>query len=127
MPNTAKYNLDNDKLSLFPDDRLNEEEYQRVTAAGLRWWRGHQAFVGTWTPEREDVVLTFAAKVEVVDEQGDPEARAARLQGRADRAQGRADERRSAVRQILGRIPPGQPILCDHPGGRRHRHDLERV
>lgn len=126
MPHTAKYNQDNDKLYLFPEDRLSEEEYGRVTAAGLRWWRGHRAFVGNWTPEREDLVLEFAP-IATVDEPDDPQARTARFQGRARRAQGRADERRGAMRLILGSIPLGQPILRDHPSAKRHRRDLERV
>lgn len=127
MPHTATYNQDNDKLYLRPEAHVSDEDYARLTACGLRWWRGHRAFVGNWTPEREDLVLEFAKEITVVDEPDDPEARAARFQGKAKRAQGRADERRGAVRQILGRIPPGQPILRDHPSARRHRRDLERV
>ena len=42
MPHTATYNQDNDKLYLFPGERLTDDEYQRVSACGLRWWRGHR-------------------------------------------------------------------------------------
>ena len=106
MPHAAKYNQDNDKLYLFPEDRLTDEEYQQVTRAGLRWWRGHRAFVGNWTPEREDVVLKFAP-IATVDEPENFQGRAARLTGKAKRAQGRADARRGAVRQIMDAIPLG--------------------
>lgn len=78
MPHTAKYNQDNDKLYLFPDARLSDDDYQLVTGAGLRWWRGHRAFVGNWTPEREDVVLKFAP-ITTVDEAEDFQARAERF------------------------------------------------
>lgn len=126
MPHTATYNQDNDKLYLFPGERLTDDEYQRVTACGLRWWRGHKAFVGNWTPEREDVVQAFAT-IEAVDEPEDFQGRAARFTGKAKRAQGRADARRGAVRQIMDAIPLGQPMLRDHSSARRYRRDMDRV
>lgn len=55
------------------------------------------------------------------------EARAARLREQAERKDAQAAAARQAERQILDRIPPGQPILVGHHSEKRHRRDLARA
>lgn len=53
--------------------------------------------------------------------------RAQRLAERAERHSRAAGQREQAAAHILGRIPPGQPILVGHHSEGRHRRDLDRA
>lgn len=54
-------------------------------------------------------------------------ARADRLEAAADRAKARSNTAYGAQKEILDRIPPGQPILIGHHSEKRHRRDLGRA
>jgi hypothetical protein len=55
------------------------------------------------------------------------EARRQRYLKRADAAEAESDRRYTAFRQIVERIPMGQPILIGHHSERGHRADLKRM
>lgn len=55
------------------------------------------------------------------------EARIERMRNRAAAKAAEATQASQGAMQILGCIPPGQPILVGHHSERRHRRDLARV
>lgn len=55
------------------------------------------------------------------------QARAERLEARAERASRAAEAAEGSARQVLDRIPLGQPVLVGHHSQRRHERDLARV
>lgn len=120
---TALYNLDDNTLRWSPDSRLGADEYARTRAAGFKWWRGSQAWVAAWTPEREDFLLAFVEKIEHEADPDNPEARILRFAGRAVAADGRAEQRSGAAMQ--GLPPMGEPVKLGHHSARRHLRALE--
>ncbi|GAA5514899.1 hypothetical protein Dcar01_03663 [Deinococcus carri] len=121
---SATYNIEDDTLRWMPGARLDADEYTRTRNAGFKWWRGHEAWVATWTPEREDFLLEFVEGIEHEADSGDPEARVARFAGRAAAAEGRAGARRAAASK--GLPPMGEPIKVGHHSEGRHRRAIER-
>lgn len=73
----------------------------------------------------ETVTRSFAEAERERDDRA--QDRADRRSGLAERAGARAENRFAAEHQILGAIPPGQPILLGHYSQRRHERDLERA
>ncbi len=126
----ATYSLEDNKLRLYPDARLDEEEYGRVKALGFRWAPRQELFVAPmWTPARHDLLLKWCGSVE--DEDVTLEERA---EERSDRFEGyganRLKDARSArgtVEQITSGIPLGQPILVGHHSERHARRDQKRI
>ncbi|GGJ65503.1 DUF3560 domain-containing protein [Deinococcus aquiradiocola] len=123
---TATYHLDDNTLRWTPGARLDPTEYTHVTTAGFRYWRSLDAFVATWTPEREDTLLTYVDVIEHDTDLDDPTGRTERFTSRAAAAERRADNRRETATAITGQIPPGQPILVGHSSEGRHRRALAR-
>ncbi|GAA5513676.1 hypothetical protein Dcar01_02420 [Deinococcus carri] len=121
---SATYNIEDDTLRWMPGARLDADEYARTRAAGFKWWRGHEAWVATWTPEREDLLLEFVEGIEHETDPDAPEARVARFAGRAAAAEGRAGERRAAASK--GLPPMGEPVKIGHHSEGRHRRAIER-
>ncbi|MBB5234509.1 DUF3560 domain-containing protein [Deinococcus budaensis] len=121
---TAVYNVEDDTLRWTPGARLDANEYARTREAGFRWWRGSEAWVATWTPEREDFLLEFVESIEHETDPDDPDARLTRFAGRAAAAEGRAGERRQAA--SAGLPPMGEPIKVGHHSEGRHRRAIER-
>jgi hypothetical protein len=57
MNHTATYSPEDNKLRLYPACRLDQDEYNRVKAAGFKWAPKQELFVAPiWTPEREDLL-----------------------------------------------------------------------
>lgn len=78
----ATYNITNNRLFLWPDARLPEDQYKAVKAVGLVWWpRG--CFTGIWNPEAEDLIKTYA-EIEDDDTPDDVEKRVNRYQTYAE-------------------------------------------
>lgn len=52
---TATYSPEDNKLRLYPSERLDKETYDRVKAAGFAWAPKQQIFVAPmWTPLADD-------------------------------------------------------------------------
>lgn len=120
----AIYNADDDTLRWTPGAHLDANEYARTRETGFRWWRRSEAWVATWTPEREDFLLEFVQEIEHEADPDDPDARLTRFAGRAAAAEGRAGERRQAA--SAGLPPMGEPIKVGHHSEGRHRRAIER-
>lgn len=133
MKATATYSAQDNKLRLYFDARLPEDVYLRVRDAGYRWACKQECFVAPmWTPEREDLALSFLPEGhEIEDEDITLEERAAM---RADRF-ARYESNRikdatmavKAAKDISTHIPFGQPILVGHHSEKRSRRDAERI
>lgn len=126
----ATYSPEDNKLRLYPTERLPEELYRRVRGAGFIWAPMQKIFVAPmWTPEREDLLLELCG--EIGDEETTLEERS---QERAERfteyKQHRAEDAeqaQKAVSAIADNIPLGQPILVGHHSERAARKDAERI
>lgn len=114
-----------------PAHRLDNEDYQAVTKAGFRWKRGEQAFMASWSPEREDFLREKFEIEELTEEEVDlsaaAEDKAARYEGFAGNAAKRSQSAFGTAREISSWIPMGQPILVGHHSEKRHRRDAARI
>lgn len=127
---TATYSPEDNKIRLYPSERLDAETYAKVKAAGYIWAPKQGLFVAPkWTPAREDLALSLAGEIE-------PEemTMAERAQAKIDRLEGLADRRAEqagafsrAARDISERFHMGQPILVGHHSERKARKDKERM
>jgi hypothetical protein len=125
----ATYSLEDNKLRLYPDGRLDPTTYGTLRAAGLHWAPTQQLFVAPmWTPEREDALL------ELVDEIDDEDVSLTeRQEARAERARAfearrlREAEASHDAAMRMARQMDGQPILIGHHSEKRHRRDTARM
>ncbi|NSY39306.1 DUF3560 domain-containing protein [Leisingera sp. ANG59] len=127
---TATYSPEDNKIRLYTSDRLDEETYERVKAAGFKWAPKQELFVAPkWSCKREDLALELAGEIE-------PEGTtlAERAQMKADRLDEIAAKRAAqasaftrAARDISQRFEFGQPILIGHHSERKARKDKERM
>lgn len=130
MQISATYSPDDNKLRLYPLNRLGKEDFDRVKAAGFKWAPKQELFVApAWTPEREDLCLELAGEIEDEDKSlvDRAEERADRFEGYSDKRASEADRAHTGVEAICEHIPPGQPILVGHHSERRARKDAERI
>lgn len=123
---TATYSPDDNKLRLYALERLDDETYQRIRAAGFRWAPKQELFVAPrWTPEREDVLLDLCG--EIGDEDQSKEERSA---DRAERFAGYRDKRRAEAGGHADTFEAG-PSAFGHQNAQRAerqaaRHDRYR-
>ncbi len=126
----ATYSVEDNKLRLYCEDRLDNDLYQRVKAAGFRWAPKQKLFVApSWTPAREDLCIELAGTVEA--EQTSlverAQAKAERLAGISVKRSQQASAFQQAAQRIAERFEFGQPILVGHHSERKARKDQERM
>lgn len=127
---TATYSPEDNKLRLYASQRLDDETYQRIKAAGFQWAPKQDLFYApTWSPKREDILIELAGEIDDEDT-----SLVDRAEERADRFDGyQANRKRDAenaaegVKRIADGIPMGQPILVGHHSERHARKDAERI
>lgn len=126
---TATYSPQDDKLRLFPSQRLNEEEYAKVKALRMQWAPKQKCFYAVWTPGREDLLLRFCGHIEdeTSTREERAEDRARRFEGYSKKREAEAQSTAAAVDSLAKAIPFGQPILIGHHSERRARKDAERI
>lgn len=127
---TATYSPDDNKLRLYTAQRLDEETYSKVRAAGFIFAPKQALFVApAWTPQREDLLISLCG--EIGDEDTSlverAEERAERFSDYSERRAGDASRARAAVDAIADGIPFGQPIMIGHHSQRRAEKDAERI
>jgi len=113
----ATYSPEDNKIRIFPYERLDNADYLRLKEAGYKWGRFQQNFVAPmWTPKRWDLAVELCG--EVGDDTQTTEERAAQRAERFERY--KANRHRDAynaadtVQQLTEHIPAGQPILIGH-------------
>lgn len=87
---TATYNMTNDRLTLCPDSRLTDAEYDRAKAAKFQWWPGQKVFSAVWNTQAEDIALDLAGEITEDDTPDDVAARVDRFTRYADNAEAAA-------------------------------------
>jgi hypothetical protein len=84
----ATYNITNDKLKAWFDERLSNEDYQSMRHAGFTFWHGSKCFAAKWSPTAEDLIRQLG--IETIEEDDEPdnvEARVERYQKYAEGAE----------------------------------------
>jgi protein-L-isoaspartate O-methyltransferase len=126
----ATYSPEDNKLRLYPETRLDTEDYNRVKAAGFIWAPKQQLFVApAWTPSREDLLLEMCGDIEDEDKSlvDRAEERAERFEDYSDKRAIDYERAKNAVSAIADNIPLGQPILVGHHSEKHARKDAERI
>src|SRR5437879_1311221 len=107
----ASYSPEDNKLRLYPSNRLPKELYDRVKAAGFKWAPKQELFVApAWTPAREDLLIELCGEIgdedtSLVDR---AEERAERFDDYSDKRADDANRAKEAVEAIADGIPLGQ-------------------
>jgi len=127
---TATYSPDDNKLRLYSSDRLQDDLYLQVRAAGFIWAPQQKLYVAPkWTPERADLLAELCG--EIGDEDTSlierAEDRADRFETYSEKRAEDAERAHEMVEAIAGHIPFGQPILVGHHSEARARKDAERI
>lgn len=87
----ASYNIVNDRLKVWFDRRLTNEEYAEIRKAGFAYWRGSKCFTRVWSPDAEDfIAVRHGIVIEEDDDPDDTEARVERFSRYAERAESSA-------------------------------------
>lgn len=126
----ATYSPDDNKLRIYPDSRLPEDEYKLVKEAGYSWAPKQELFVcPRWTPTAEDVAIDLCGEIEdedtgMVDR---AEERSDRFRDYSHKRAAESDQARKAVAAIADNIPFGSPILVGHHSEKHARKDAERI
>lgn len=127
---TATYSPEDNKIRLYPDERLDSETYQKVKAAGFKWAPKQELFVAPmWTPDREDLALELCGEIgdedtSLVDR---AEERAERFEEYSEKRENEAYQASESVKQLTDNIPLGQPILIGHHSEKRARKDAQKI
>ncbi|MDP2374395.1 DUF3560 domain-containing protein [Reyranella sp.] len=126
----ATYSPDDNKLRLYPFERLDADTYARVKAHGFKWAPRQRKFVAPmWKPGRADLLTELCG--DIGDEDTSlterAEERAERFEQYKDKRTADANAAQKAVAQIADGIPMGQPILVGHHSERRARKAKERI
>lgn len=127
----STYSPEDNKLRLYPDERLSKEDYEKVRSMGFIWAPKQKLFVAPmWTPSREDFLIEFTGE-EIGDEDTSlverQEERAARFENYSEKREAEAEQVKNSVDSICKHIPFGQPILIGHHSEKRARKDAERI
>lgn len=126
----ATYSPEDNKLRLYPDDRLEPDLYQRVKAAGFIWAPKQKLFVAPlWTPGREDLLVELCGEVEDEDTSlaERAEERAERFETYSENRAKDADTQKDYVKSMTDHIPFGQPILVGHHSEKRARKIAQKI
>lgn len=126
----ATYSPEDNKIRLYPSERLDAETFERVKAAGFKWAPRQELFVAPkWTAAREDLAIELAGSIEAeemtVAERA--EIKAERLEGIAHKRAAESNAYRSRASEISEQFAFGQPILVGHHSERRARKSQEKM
>jgi predicted RNA methylase len=126
----ATYSPEDNKLRLYNDKRLDDEDYKVIADVGFRWAPKQKIFVAPmWTPQREDALLTLVDGIEDEDTTLTERAveRSDRFEDYSEHRQRDAEAAAKGVDRFLDGIPFGQPILVGHHSEKRARKDAEKI
>lgn len=127
---TATYSPEDNKIRLYPSERLDDETYQRVKDAGFRWAPKQELFVAPkWTCQREDLAIELAGEIEAEETTlaERAQAKAERLEGIADRRAAESSAYSRRADELSRAFEFGQPILVGHHSERKARKTQEKM
>lgn len=126
----ATYSPDDNKLRIYPDGRLDTDDYERSRNVGFLWAPKQKLFVcPRWTPQAEDFALELAGTITDEDTSLVDRAkeRAERFTKYSEHRNDDAQRASDGVHAIADNIPFGQPILIGHHSEKRARRDQQRI
>lgn len=130
MQHTATYSPEDNKLRLYPAERLDESTYARVKTAGFSWAPKQGVFVAPmWTPNRFDLLVELCGEVDDEDMTMEERAaqRAARFEEYSDKRLADAEAAAERVHELTDAVPMGQPILVGHHSQRKAEKQKEKI
>jgi hypothetical protein len=86
----ATYNMHDDRLKVWFDERLSKEDYNKAKQIGFVWFYGQKCFSCVWRPGAEDFIASHGIDIECIAEADDVAARAERFDRYANNAEDRA-------------------------------------
>jgi hypothetical protein len=87
----ATYNITDDRLKAWFDERLSKENYDRMRRHGFTFWHGRKCFAAKWSPGAADLLKELGQTIEQDDTPDDVETRVERFQGYAQAGQEQAE------------------------------------
>lgn len=130
MTITATYSPEDNKIRLYPSERLDAATYERVKDAGFKWAPKQELFVAPkWTTKREDLAIELAGEIEL-EEMTLAERAAAkveRLEGLADKRADDANRFARAANELSRSFEFGQPILVGHHSEAKARKTQQKM
>lgn len=130
MKITATYSPEDNKIRLYPTERLDDATFARVKEAGFSWAPKQGLFVAPkWNPAREDLATELAGEIEPEEMTLAERAtiKAERLEGLAHKRHGEANAFARRAGELSEGFAMGQPILIGHHSERKARKDQERM
>ncbi len=117
----ATYSPEDNKLRLYTDVRIDQEDWQLMKANGWKWAPKQELFVCYWSVNKEDFCLALAGDI-----MPEEMTMAERAEAKADRllilAQKRSDQcvgYQRAANDLMNRLDHNQPILGGHHSQRK--------
>lgn len=130
MSITATYSPEDNKLRLYPSERLDAETFARVKEAGFKWAPKQGLFVAPmWTVAREDLAIDLAGDLEAEEMTLAERAaiKAERLDALAEKRNREAGQLARYAENLSQAFYMGQPILIGHHSERKARKTQERM
>jgi hypothetical protein len=130
MNHTATYSPEDNKIRIYPAQRLNKDDFYKLKAEGFHWAPKQELFVApAWTPSREDIAIEFCGEIEdedksLVDRAGE---RASRFEELSQKRKKDSENASESAHSISERFAGGQPTLVGHHSEKGARKDRERV
>ena len=126
----ATYSPEDNKIRLYPSERLDAEAYEKVKAHGFLWAPKQGLFVAPrWSPKREDLAISLAGELEpehmTIAERA--QIKAERLDALAAKRLQESNAFQRAARDVSERFANGQPILSGHHSARKAEKESERA
>lgn len=115
----ATYSPEDNKLRLYYNDRLSDEDYAPVKKHGFRSAPKQECFFASWSPSREDFAVKVAGKIEpeettLVERAA---AKVERLEALAEKRKEQASSFQLAAERMQRDL--SQPILSGHHSQRK--------
>lgn len=87
----ATYNITNDRLCFWPDERLSEEKYKEAKSHNFQRWPSRKCFSAVWSSGAEDFISSFKIEIEEDDTPDDLEGRVERFSQYAEKSESEAE------------------------------------
>lgn len=121
----ATYSINDNKIRIYPSERLSTEDFELVKKAGYIWAPLQKIFVApAWNPRREDVALTLCGTIE--DEDTTLEERAElRAERFTDYSEKRLEEAETLRDRISEKISDGIVSSNRYDKAEKQKNQLE--
>lgn len=126
----ATYSLEDNKLRLYPSERLPIDLYNRLKSVGFKYAPMQKIFVAPmWTPLRESICIELAGEIENEDMTLEQRAqeRAERFENYAAKRAQDANNYADVADRLSEPFKDGQPILIGHHSQRKAEKLQERI